>query len=627
MMQIVHDLAPGAELAFATAAGGILSFADNVRRLRDEAGADIIVDDIGFLDQPFFQAGPISVAVSEVVAEGATYFSAVGNEAFYIGTNNVGSYQTPAYRPAPCPALFLDGQSYADVADCHDFDPGSEIDIAQTMVLDQGGSLGINMQWAEPWYGATSDLDLFVVDTEGNILARSINDNASENGSGEPHEFTFYTNTSGAPQTINVVFARFSGTTNPALKYILLDPDGLEDVQYNASNGTDTVGPTIWGHPGHPEAIGVAAVPYYDSTTPEEYTSWGPTTYYYAPVEGNTPAAPLPQPQVNQKPDIAATDGGINTFFGTPTLGDDGFRFFGTSGAAPHAAGVAALLLEADTTRTPAQIRELLTSTATDIIPTGYDNITGFGLINAFAPLMEQFGDPFDFAMSPLTSQIAGAPGLTVTHQVQLQNTGSAGDSYNLQATVVDGQSWSVRFSRNKIDSLQPGESVTVTVEVMIPDGAHIGDFQSTEITAISQGSEELQASMLLVTVIYDLQIDDTSKIASETGGSPVEYSLDITNTGVSTETFALTITESIWTTVFTGTDMLTSTTTFSVTLGAGESQQVLIAVEVPDNAGIGDSDEAVVEVMVMSSPEAVERLRLTTIAALAKVYLPFTQT
>src|SRR5262249_19645962 len=45
MLEIVHDLAPGAQLFFATAFNGITSFAQNIRDLRT-AGCDIIVDDV-----------------------------------------------------------------------------------------------------------------------------------------------------------------------------------------------------------------------------------------------------------------------------------------------------------------------------------------------------------------------------------------------------------------------------------------------------------------------------------------------------------------------------------------------------------------------------------------------------
>ncbi len=47
MMEIIHDLAPGAKLYFATANSTQATFAANIRALRD-AGCTIIVDDVGY---------------------------------------------------------------------------------------------------------------------------------------------------------------------------------------------------------------------------------------------------------------------------------------------------------------------------------------------------------------------------------------------------------------------------------------------------------------------------------------------------------------------------------------------------------------------------------------------------
>jgi len=64
--------------------------------------------------------------------------------------------------------------------------------------------------------------------------------------------------------------------------------------------------------------------------------------------------------------------------------------FNGTSCATPYVAGVAALVLSADPTLTPAQLRAVLTSTATDMTidgGVGWDMYTGYGMVNAYAAL------------------------------------------------------------------------------------------------------------------------------------------------------------------------------------------------------------------------------------------------
>ncbi len=78
MLEIVHDLAPGADLFFATGLDGQASFAANVEALC-AAGADVIVDDILFFLSPAFQEGIATQGVNAAAAAGCFYFSAAGN--------------------------------------------------------------------------------------------------------------------------------------------------------------------------------------------------------------------------------------------------------------------------------------------------------------------------------------------------------------------------------------------------------------------------------------------------------------------------------------------------------------------------------------------------------------------
>jgi hypothetical protein len=105
----------------------------------------------------------------------------------------------------------------------------------------------------------------------------------------------------------------------------------------------------------------------------EYFSSPGPVLIFFDD-NGNR----LAQPQFRRKPDMAAPDGVNTTFFPEPQLGGsdyealygvpDGFpNFFGTSAAAPHAAGVAALLIQkagGPGTLSPASVNEILTSSA-----------------------------------------------------------------------------------------------------------------------------------------------------------------------------------------------------------------------------------------------------------------------
>ena len=71
-------MAPGAHLAFATAVLGDLDFASRIDALRTTNHASVLVDDIQYLDEPFFQDGPIANAAGGKCGGGAV-FSSAGN--------------------------------------------------------------------------------------------------------------------------------------------------------------------------------------------------------------------------------------------------------------------------------------------------------------------------------------------------------------------------------------------------------------------------------------------------------------------------------------------------------------------------------------------------------------------
>ncbi len=95
-----------------------------------------------------------------------------------------------------------------------------------------------------------------------------------------------------------------------------------------------------------------------------------------------------PMPKGLVKPDVVAFPGpGIALIKG---LGKDGYlpednKRRGNSLSAPHAAGVVALMLEANPELTPWRVKAILESTAKDLEDKGKDPRSGAGLIDAFA--------------------------------------------------------------------------------------------------------------------------------------------------------------------------------------------------------------------------------------------------
>jgi hypothetical protein len=175
----------------------------------------------------------------------------------------------------------------------------------------------------------------------------------------------------------------------------------VEATEYPRSTGEDVVGPTIFGHSGSAGAISVGAVRFdaaEPSLEPEEYSSRGPVRHDFGPVKGTKAALPLVSPEELSKPDIEATDCGKTTFF-VPTQTPGLFRFCGTSAAAPHAAGVAGLMLDADEGASPAEVRTALQASAEGAF--GFDPCAvGAGLVEAVGAI-EELPTPPPFAPTP----------------------------------------------------------------------------------------------------------------------------------------------------------------------------------------------------------------------------------
>jgi subtilisin family serine protease len=387
MLQILHDLAPHASLAFASAFNGELGFAENIERLAQPvseggAGADVIVDDVAYFEEPFFQDGPVAAAIEKVTSEGVTYLTAAGNDnLFDEAGNEVASWEAPAYRDSGgCPAEVESLPLKFNASHCMDFDPsGGPPDTTFGIKVDPGEELIADLQWAEPWSGVSDDLDAFLLSESGALLTGSIEENVFDTQT--PAEIVGWKNTGPTPETFQLVVNRRLGIAEPRLKVILMeDGSGPAETEYPESSGGDVVGPTIYGHAGAAGAISVAAIRFNTTAKPENFSSRGPVTHYFEPVDGPLPAAPLLTPEELTKPDVTASDCVATTFFAFNAGGV--WRFCGTSAAAPHAAAVAALLRQGDGSATTQQIRESLVETAT---PLGAFPATavGTGLVDA----------------------------------------------------------------------------------------------------------------------------------------------------------------------------------------------------------------------------------------------------
>jgi subtilisin family serine protease len=225
----------------------------------------------------------------------------------------------------------------------------------------------------------------------------------------------------------------------------------------------------------------VGAVPYYDPDHIEVFSSRGNSTIYFDPA-GNR----LTTAEVRLKPDLVAPDQVNTTSFGTDIAVDADLypNFAGTSAAAPHVAGVAALLLGANPHLTRSELYTVLTSTAVDLGEPGRDSVYGFGRVDAAAALnaalaVPDVTSPTARLSSPIDLHSWNADQLVLALSEPLDATRAAiADNYQLTSAGPDGQFNTAddipyTVSAN-YDSAGPSITLTVTSPAtLLPDGLY----------------------------------------------------------------------------------------------------------------------------------------------------------
>jgi len=434
MMQIVHDVAPGAGLAFYTADNSEADFASGIGKLAAPvssggAGANVIVDDVGYFDEPFFQDGIVAQSIDAVVGQGVAYFSSAGNNGTLAYDNNA-----PTFATLGTPGTVNANEHLLN------FDTTGATTTTTLPVsippLSPGEFVAIVAEWDQPYVtgapssgGAKNQIDLCIEGAMGNDIINKQNPDGSLGAatcSGgntlghDPVQVMFVYNRADAAgnssaETLNIVIGLVSGAAPGRIKVVVEDDGAGSKIKQFATNSA-----TLQGHPGASGAAAVGAA--FFANTP----SCGPAT----PVlEGFSSAGGDPilfdvtgkpqTPVTRQKPDFVGPDGGNNTFLGykiragddtstvTGCLNNAGFpNFFGTSAAAPHVAGIAALLLEANPSLTPTQIYKVLQQSAVPIgaTPTvaNPNYAAGFGFVQA------------DVAATMIPATVPAAPTLTL---------------------------------------------------------------------------------------------------------------------------------------------------------------------------------------------------------------------
>ncbi len=374
MAEIVHDVAPGAAImigyfGFNVSTATDLDFMAAVTCLAQNN--DIVVDDIGWFNQGLYDGtSSVSQNAASALANPSNrirgYYTAAGNEA---QRHYEGLYQD--WAPASSSDNRHTFQASATTVDVWSLGPAP----ADLFSIRAHATVIVFLQWDDTWGASSNDYNLYLLrNSNGSIAASST---SLQSGSQDPVEALAFTNNAGTDQWFDIEIRKASGVAKN-LEFHVIFVGGCTRLggpigpclAYNTyassvTNNSDASG-------------GVVSLGAIDAADPgnddiELYSSRGPTN------DGRL------------KPEITAIDGVAIT-------GAGGFfnPFYGTSAAAPHAAGIAALLLscnpllkKGEPGDNPASdrstLRSALLNSATDLGAAGADNTYGYGRMNAVA--------------------------------------------------------------------------------------------------------------------------------------------------------------------------------------------------------------------------------------------------
>ncbi|HKU15482.1 MAG TPA: S8 family serine peptidase [Steroidobacteraceae bacterium] len=438
MVQLVHDVAPGAAQKFHSAFNSLVDFADGILELQ-EAGADVIVDDVIYFAENMFSDGIVAQAADLAVQRGAAYFSSAGNQARM-------SYESE-YREVPVRINGggnNNGKGAPFVLPAQDFDPGPGVDTLQKVHVTPDGKQALivfSLQWDQPFLsstafaqatdpngaaprGATGDLDMLIYNDKGVLVPRcppgvatgiTCQLEGTRNIGGDAVDLTllFVGGPKSKTNDFFVRIARVGGEAPAHVKYVVFEQQGTLDVLEH-----DTQSGTAYGHANAANVASIGASSFYLT---EEFDAYFSTLVQDAPgacvpaclndfsSAGGIPiyldkyGARLATPALRPNPRVTGPDGGNTTFFladssfddddgdgcNSPTstfitpclddAADELPNFFGTSASAPHVAAVAALMLQKNGGLAANSIYTILRNTSQDIKKREVEVIPGPG--------------------------------------------------------------------------------------------------------------------------------------------------------------------------------------------------------------------------------------------------------
>ncbi|WP_433004605.1 hypothetical protein [Kribbella sp. CA-294648] len=571
MLEIVHDMAPGADLFFHATGNGV---ADHVAAQNDlaTAGVDVLTEDIPFDSEPAFQKGIAAVNGEILAASGVWVSSSAGNlngthapRVAATGTGNGPDGGAPTgCGVAPTNTVAFNGA-----------------DTTFDVTVAAGGTLRSTLQWSEPraifptaGAGGFTNLDLYILNAAGTAcLANSTG--AQGGGTGDTIEQAAWTNPSATTAATVKMVVNVTGSTGATGTPTL-------DLRWRGAGAIDAAGSAGSLNPDSnytdlATSAGAvnAGVDQNPATVPlENFSGQGPVSLVSTTVCSTSYPCPAVAPPGTTNQSVAG-GGGRTAIAPTYTAGDGvsvsgvgdfgagscpattqgDCRFFGTSAATPSAAGVAALVLDAaggPDSLTPSALTAVLNANATDRAAAGPDNAFGSGVLDAFSSATGRA----DLAVAknclpdgPAAAGTSYPCTITVTNNgpaiaraVQVTDTVTSSGTFQLSTTSAGctapaGDQAGSAQATCLLGDVPSGQQRSVVIRESANEAQDIADTATVSSGSVDPNTANNSASDTLHFVSSaDVSIDKTAP-ATATAGGQITWSTTISNAGPSTAT------------------------------------------------------------------------------------------
>jgi Subtilase family len=490
MLEIVHAIAPGAELYFATDGGGSGSMAQNIRDLA-AAGCRIIVDDVTYPDESPFQDGEIATAVADVSNQGVLYFSSAANNGNKASSTS-STYEGDFIAAGNAPSTWSSAAGAFSVRH-----PGTLMQFTdhygtttdKIILHPQSNQTTVSLFWNDPLANpnnpsqpAPNQYDLYAFDQNDQLIGFSDTTMGSTTDPLQIIELNTTVLGISHPSFVQGDYIRVVKATPSAPRYIHLDVLRVPFEDQRIATAGSTRGHNA-STAENAFTVGAVAAPNpYASfatenprPTVEPFSSDGPRRMFYAP-DGTQYSPDLTQfgGRIFIKPDISAADRVTTTVWAMPT-------FSGSSAAAPHAAAIAALVLAYKPNLTPAQVRTILIDSAIPL-DSCFNPTSGYGIPmadralqlagSAQFVLQNHFLQQGPKLLGSGASQLASIPGVSLSADGNTALLGFPGDDNAHGAARIftrTGDTWAQQGDKlvgsGAVGPVRQGQAVALSAD------------------------------------------------------------------------------------------------------------------------------------------------------------------